>query len=713
MTKILNQGMSLESAVRNREEISHMLLNLVRRLNVLETTVNFEFDQALHITGNEVKDGTLTLNDTLYLPYLTAPAGEYVNIGVDEFGAVVNVPIETSSAGNVEIAVVNKTGTSIPKGTAVYINGAQGSRATIDLALGDTNLTTSLVIGLTSQAIADNATGYVIVIGEISGIDTSAFVNGDRVYVSPTIPGGLTEIIPVSPNNAMFVGTVTNSHATQGKIVINIVYATKLDRLLDVAIVTPSDRSLLFYNNATSLWENSVFTALDLPFHKGTHEVGGTDPIAGENLSVVVTPPNLHYTALTNTLKGHLQGIDQALGVAVQTTAGITSRIYFTGDNVTVGAGTFFQTNTANKGTVASASPIALVNADNQKQFFAKDVLGISQPALITFPQGTYTGQLSVSATPTPNATQQRFTIEIYKTNSSGVPIASGITGAPVGSYGVTVIAILDSGIINLAAGSITNIILTGILNSLLTLLAGERVRFRVSAAKVGTGGGNVTMNVYYGTNHNSFYDVPVTFNTDTVLNKSLVAGTTTTDALNLLDSKIPVNASQLVYINTDNPATATIFDLNNPPTTNNNALKLDVNNLYVGIDSSTWVYKTSPAGYTTKPVVNNLLNQIEVAGNQTSQLTWNGKEVTAMTSGTHTVGSPTVAGVVTPLPDQYSYDVASDVGVTVSWAIQAGYTWRVAGQAVGTAPPAMTEGQFCTVSKRMGTNEIRVRGLT
>lgn len=707
------KGMSLESAVRNREEISHMLINFVKRLNRLETTLEFGDEKLLHTSGNEIKNGTLTLNDTLYLPSLTAPPGEYINIGVNDSGAVVNIPIESSSAGNVEIAVINKTGNSILKGTAVYITGAQGSKATIDLALGDTNLTTSLVVGLTNQDIADDATGYVIVIGEISGIDTSAFTNGDRVYVSPTVPGGLTEIIPVSPNNAMFVGTVTNAHDTQGKIVINIVYSTKLDNLLDVVITTPSNRSLLFYNNTTSLWENSSLTALDLPFHKGTHESGGTDPIAGENLSVVVTPPNLHYTPLTNTLKGHLQGIDQALGTAVQTTAGVTNRIYFTGDNITVGAGTFFQTNIANKGTVASASPIALVNGDNQKQFFAKDILGISQPTLITFPQGIYTGQLSVSVTPTPNAIQQRFTIEAYKTDINGTPIASGITGAPIGSYGVPVIAILDSGLVSLVAGNITNITLTGTLNSLLTLLVGERVRYRVSAAKVGIGGGNITMNVYYGSDHNSYYDVPVTFDTNTVLNKSLVAGTTTTDALNLLDSKIPTNTSQLVYINTNDPATATIFDLNNPPTTNNNALKSDVNNLYVGIDSSTWVYKTSPAGYTTKPVTNNLLNQIEVTGNQTSQLTWNGKEVTAMSSGTHTIGSPTVAGVVTPLPDQYSYDVASDVGVTVSWAIQAGYTWRVAGQAIGTAPPPMTEGQFCTVSKRMGTNEIRVRGLT
>lgn len=170
------------------------------------------------------------------------------------------------------------------------------------------------------------------------------------------------------------------------------------------------------------------------------------------------------------------------------------------------------------------------------------------------------------------------------------------------------------------------------------------------------------------------------------------------------LDANVPINNTQIVYVNSTDPNTATIFDLNNPPVTNNNALKTDVNNLYVGTDNSTWVYNSSTSTYVTKAIVNNLLNQIEVSGNQTAQLYWNGKEVTAMTSGLHTIPAT--------LPDQFSYDVASDFGVTVTWAITAPHTWRVAGLAVGVAPPAMTAGQFCTVSKRIGTNEIRVRGL-
>ena len=93
----------------------------------------------------------------------------------------------------------------------------------------------------------------------------------------------------------------------------------------------------------------------------------------------------------------------------------------------------------------------------------------------------------------------------------------------------------MDSGNINLAADALTGIPVSGQLLSQLTINAGERIRYHVSAEKVGTAGASVTMEVFYGSNYNSFYDVPVTFNTDSVLNKSGVPGVTDTDALNFL----------------------------------------------------------------------------------------------------------------------------------------------------------------------------------
>jgi hypothetical protein len=69
------------------------------------------------------------------------------------------------------------------------------------------------------------------------------------------------------------------------------------------------------------------------------------------------------------------------------------------------------------------------------------------------------------------------------------------------------------------------------------------------------------------------------------------------------LAAVIPSDYSKIVYFNAVNPASATIFALTNPPLVNDNSLKTDVANLYIGTDASTWVYDTGTASYVTKTV--------------------------------------------------------------------------------------------------------------
>lgn len=274
-------------------------------------------------------------------------------------------------------------------------------------------------------------------------------------------------------------------------------------------------------------------TATKLNVQETDGQINWLQPI---NLPIPYTSVN--YSSPTQTIGNHLAGIDTRLGQISSTSAGVTQRVYFTADNTTVTAGTFYTSSITGKGTAPAPSPaFALVLADNTKGYFNKDLISIAQPSPTIGYAGTYSGNLTVSATPTPVATQQRFTIEIYRTDNGGNPIASGVSGAPVGDLGVTVLAILDSGIINLTAGAITNIAVSGVLTQNITLNTGERLRYHVSASKIGTGGGNVTFGVYYGTSYNSYYDVPVAITTDAVLNKSAVAGAITdTDALNTLN---------------------------------------------------------------------------------------------------------------------------------------------------------------------------------
>lgn len=82
-----------------------------------------------------------------------------------------------------------------------------------------------------------------------------------------------------------------------------------------------------------------------------------------------------------------------------------------------------------------------------------------------------------------------------------------------------------------------------------------------------------------------------------------LIDKSTYTFDFDLAGGTAPDVYSKIVYVNATSPTIATIFDTLNPPVTNDNSLKNDVNNLYVGNDASTWVYVTSPAGYVTRSV--------------------------------------------------------------------------------------------------------------
>jgi len=255
--------------------------------------------------------------------------------------------------------------------------------------------------------------------------------------------------------------------------------------------------------------------------------------VAPENISIPQIPTS--YVPTSATIGGHLAGINTAIANIPITTAGNITRVWFTADQTTITAGTFNLTSAAGKGATAGDTPTQTVtNNDDEKRYFARDLIGNAFVTATLFPPGAYSGNLSVSTTP--NSASQRFTVELYKCDTNGTPIASGIAGAPVGDLGVTVILILDSGIINLSDSSITNIKVDGSLAAQLSVGIGERIRYHVSAEKVGTASASITESVYYGNSYNSYLDVPTPLTSSGVANASTVTGVNVTNALDNLN---------------------------------------------------------------------------------------------------------------------------------------------------------------------------------
>jgi len=231
------------------------------------------------------------------------------------------------------------------------------------------------------------------------------------------------------------------------------------------------------------------------------------------------------------------------------TTAGLLDRTYFTGDEITTSEGTFYKSNRDNKGTVASVAELAIVN-DGQKEFFLKDLLSEPYPIDTTIYKGSYSGV--INGIVDSNSGEQKFYVEIYKTDINGLPINSGIAGQPIGDLGVTVIAIAESGLIDLQVGNETTFSVTAQLEDNLSLLTTNRIRYHVGVEKISNQGGNVAVTTYYGSNHVAHIDIPVKALTNTVINTDLTefpSSATQYDINRGLKTGVANNAIEIVVL--------------------------------------------------------------------------------------------------------------------------------------------------------------------
>lgn len=158
---------------------------------------------------------------------------------------------------NVVALVRNRTGAAIPKGTVVYISGATGQTSTISLALATSDATSAQTLGLTSDLIPNNETGYVVSFGYISDVDTSAYTDGQQLYLSPTTAGGMTAVKPHAPAHLVYVAVVEYAHANHGKLFVKVQNGYEMDEIHDVAISGVLNLDILQYDGPSGLWRNT------------------------------------------------------------------------------------------------------------------------------------------------------------------------------------------------------------------------------------------------------------------------------------------------------------------------------------------------------------------------------------------------------------------------------------------------------------------------
>jgi hypothetical protein len=128
-----------------------------------------------------------------------------------------NVPLEhIPDDNNVTQQVKNVSGGQLLKGTPVHAvteASPQGQLAYVIAARADTASAMPATFVL-NEDLDDEAEGEALVVGLISGVDTSAFTAGDVIYVGET--GGYTNVKPTGTNLIQNLGVVIKSHASSG-----------------------------------------------------------------------------------------------------------------------------------------------------------------------------------------------------------------------------------------------------------------------------------------------------------------------------------------------------------------------------------------------------------------------------------------------------------------------------------------------------------------
>jgi hypothetical protein len=120
----------------------------------------------------------------------------------------------------VQTKVINNTGSTITIGAPVYVTSTSSGQIYPNVALAKADsVSTSSILGLATQSIANGAIGYVTSYGILQPCNTGLFNVGDVLYLSPYSAGVLMNTIPPT-GNVIIAGVVAYKNSPNGSIYV-------------------------------------------------------------------------------------------------------------------------------------------------------------------------------------------------------------------------------------------------------------------------------------------------------------------------------------------------------------------------------------------------------------------------------------------------------------------------------------------------------------
>jgi len=151
------------------------------------------------------------------MPYPTADDPVNVHGDIKKLVDSLNVILPPLGISAFQLEVTNNTQSVIPAGYPVYITGYSDT-STKPTVAPSLPTTTQPVLGITKSSIAINNNGTVVVAGVLENVNTSAFQDGDVLYVA--VGGGLTNSRPANGSGAVGIVAHAETAINNGIIIV-------------------------------------------------------------------------------------------------------------------------------------------------------------------------------------------------------------------------------------------------------------------------------------------------------------------------------------------------------------------------------------------------------------------------------------------------------------------------------------------------------------
>jgi len=310
--------------------------------------------------------------DILFTPQTSAPTATR---GAVWYDSTLDALAYNNSLGEVVLGeqvlqqyCYNNTGSAIPAGSAVYVNGQFGTSPSIALATAAA-IATSNVIGLAVVAIPNGTYGYVINQGVLANLNTSGFTAGQTLYLSASTPGGLVNTIPGTQFYNYRVAICTVSSATIGQVFVNIATAYVLPSAIVSPITFTAQSTTYIPLQIYGYSSGQIADLLDVWTYSG-----GTKALSISNTGVVAIP------SATTTTQAATDNTTKIASTAFANTAVSNSVATLPGCNVLInGDMSISQINNGTAVTPATGFPYIL------EQWYA----ALTQSSKLTFQQVT------------------------------------------------------------------------------------------------------------------------------------------------------------------------------------------------------------------------------------------------------------------------------------------------------------------------------------